>query len=429
MPARFAGTSLDRPRIDLGVDVETWNMFERRWEAYRGVAKFSTANASAQLFHCATEALGDVLLKLDAALTTRNLDQVTTAMRTLAIIPVARGVTRAELMRIDQSPDEAFRTFAARVRGTAETCGFRFQSKCKCELDVVSDYTDEMIRDVMMAGIADSDIRREALGAAELQDSSVNNGTAFVERREMARNALPASVLSAVSSYRKTSAKPDQPEGTKSDRSNASKPVLPAASPRKVPCPNCGAAYLPLTGRNFTAHKLCIDCFCLQRRKKPSSNNVVHHMGAIAEEDFFTQISSIQTATTAVPKVAYHRRASIEPVKHQIFNRGEWRRAQFMEHPTVNLQVSFDRHNNVRPAQTGTAKITAITDTGAQYNLWSMHEILAAGFAKESLLPVASGFRAANSSPIKIAGAFVAQLSGRTSAGNMVMCRTMIYVG
>jgi hypothetical protein len=41
-------------------------------------------------------------------------------------------------------------------------------------------YTDEAIRDVLLHGIADNDIRRDAPGAAEIQTKSVANVIALV---------------------------------------------------------------------------------------------------------------------------------------------------------------------------------------------------------------------------------------------------------
>ena len=150
------GPKLNRPTIDIGVDLETWNSFVRRWDTFRLGSDISTAAAPVQLFQCASEALGDILLKSDPGLTTRSVEDVLEAMRSMAVIPVARGVSRAELFQMNQSVDEPVRTFAARVRGKAETCGFLTTTKCtKCKEDVYADYTKDVIRDVLLAGIAD----------------------------------------------------------------------------------------------------------------------------------------------------------------------------------------------------------------------------------------------------------------------------------
>ena len=102
---------------------------------------------------------------------------------------VATGVVRAELVGMQQGRDEPFRASAARVRGKAETC--RYHTNCSCGNQV--DFTDIIIRDVLLAGISDVDIRRDVLGTDGILDKSVNDVVALVEGKEMARNALPLS--------------------------------------------------------------------------------------------------------------------------------------------------------------------------------------------------------------------------------------------
>ena len=233
-------------------------MFERRWEGFRSVAGFQTAAAPAQLFHCATEALGNVLLKSDSDLMTRTLTEVMATMRTFVIIPVSRGVVQAELMRMDQCAEEAFRMFAAHVRGKADTCGFQTQCTCACGAHFNSAYTDDMVCDVLMTGIADADIRQEALGAPALQDIDINGIITFVERREMARDALPTSALAGISSFKRNATKLEPSH-------QVTKPMPPPASSRTSVCPECNKPFLPFTSKNMSAHRQCIDCFCMRR--------------------------------------------------------------------------------------------------------------------------------------------------------------------
>ena len=118
-------------------------------------------------------------------------------MRSLAVIPIATGVLRTELLQLQQERDEPFRAFGAKVREKAETC--EFTAECECGKEV--DYTNHSIRDVLLNGIYDPDIRREVLGTKNILKTSVNDVIALVENKEMARNALPSSNLSAVSSF------------------------------------------------------------------------------------------------------------------------------------------------------------------------------------------------------------------------------------
>ncbi|KAK5928266.1 hypothetical protein CgunFtcFv8_013341 [Champsocephalus gunnari] len=74
------------------------------------------------------------------------------------------------------------------------------------------------------------------------------------------------------------------------------------------------------------------------------------------------------------------------------------------------------------------ARISAVTDTGAQSDLWSLEEFLACGFSRDYLRPVSLSLSAANRSPITIEGAFSARLSTTCSRGRVTSCRSMVYV-
>ena len=146
-------------------------------------------------------------------------------MRSIAVIPVATGVSRTELFQLRQERDEPFRAFAARVRGKAETCAFT--TKCYCTKIV--NYTDHMIRDVLLHGISDMDIRREVLGVSDILETAVNEVISLVESKEMARNALPSATISRMSSFKQQSQEPD--------------PRALTSSSEQATCPDCKNLY------------------------------------------------------------------------------------------------------------------------------------------------------------------------------------------
>ena len=80
-------------------------------------------------------------------------------------------VASREIVRVQQESDESVRPFAARVRGKVDTCAYI--TKCTCLREV--DFTDSIIRDVLVAGIADLDIRREVLGTSAILERAVND--------------------------------------------------------------------------------------------------------------------------------------------------------------------------------------------------------------------------------------------------------------
>ena len=111
---------LDRPKVNAGISLEDWNVFQRRWNVF----KTGSGNISAEFFQCASEDLGDSLLKVDSAITNKPIDVLMATMKALAVVPVAVGVLRSEVLDMCQKRDQNFRSFAAMVCGKAETCAF-----------------------------------------------------------------------------------------------------------------------------------------------------------------------------------------------------------------------------------------------------------------------------------------------------------------
>ena len=111
------GPKLERPKVSSGIALEDWNIFHRRWMVFRDGSGIDDRSAAAQLFQCADDPLGDALLKMDPEITRRPVSEVMEKMKSLAVVPVALGVLRAELLELKQQRDESFHAFAARVRG------------------------------------------------------------------------------------------------------------------------------------------------------------------------------------------------------------------------------------------------------------------------------------------------------------------------
>ena len=147
-PAPSRGPKLKRPKLALNSTNEDWNAFFRRWESFRLGSGIQGATASGQLLECTSEQLGNIVLRADSNFTTKPLNDALQMLKSVAVIPVALGVLRAEIFAMKQDPDETFRTFSARVQGKAEVCEFKtdFNATCNnCNNAVTGDtyYTDD----------------------------------------------------------------------------------------------------------------------------------------------------------------------------------------------------------------------------------------------------------------------------------------------
>ena len=364
------GPKLDRPKVNVGVSTEEWNVFVRRWEVFRAGSRIDDSSAPSQLFQCAGPELGDSILKAKPDAASDSLPQLLENMRSLAVIPVATGVLRTELLQLRQERDETFRAFTARVRGKAETCAFA--AVCECGKSV--DYTNHAIRDVLLNCIYDMDIRREVLGTKAILKTPVNDVVSLVESKEIARNALPSSP----SSSRQT---PEQQPTTQATL--ATDPISQIAAFQTTAILRKRRHHYPRRGRATHA----------------TSGEKSH----------------------VVPD-------------HHIFTKAEWKRARLRPHPRVSISISLDnskpaKHcHNPSTANEQSIDISAIADTGAQSDLWSLDEFLAWGFCRDDLSPVSLKLSAANRSSISIEGAFFAKLTAKSRNGEKSSCRSMVYV-
>ena len=291
---------LERPRIGLGVEEEQWNNFIRKWDAFKIGSAIEECHGSGQLLQCCSDDLSDIVLKSDSRVYERDIETVKSLIKSFAVIPVAIGVRRAELMQMRQAPDEKFRAFAAKTKGKAETCRFRTMIKCDCDKYIEADYTNESVRDVLLAGIADVDIRREALSLPNVQKMSINDVIGFVETREMAIAATPAdNSLSAVSSFKKVR-KDENPAKTLTNRPEN-------RSIQLMTCPTCNKKFPPFKQRrngtwNTKPFKSCVDCWRAERQKTALSSLGV---GALMDEPI-SQVSAISMRREIKPEKNQH---------------------------------------------------------------------------------------------------------------------------
>ena len=386
---------LNRPMVDVGIDEEAWIMFTRRWDTFKIGSHIGNDIAPIQLFQCASEQLGDLMLKSDPKLMLRSTEEVLAMMQSIAVIKVAVGVRRAELTKLSQDRDEAFRTFATRVQGKAETCKFFTMSKCSvCDVTTRADYTEEAIKDVMLAGISDADIRRETLSTEGILERTTNEIISFVEGKEMGRNATDESAsVSAISSFRRLKkSNVDRPDQNKM---------------KQVACPSCSKLYCPFrkmkNGWNSKPFKHCQNCW--RDKKDGSAVQALSTKEADASEVLQqdTQISSLTASDSIV-------------LESMILSKSELRKCQVAHHPKANFVLTMNGKNR-------SVNVEGIADTGAQSNLWGWNGFKSAGFGQEDLRPVKVRIRAANQHPINILGAFEATFSGVSPDGKTIEIR------
>ena len=156
-----------------------------------------------------------------------------------------------------------------------------------------------------------------------------------------------------------------------------------------------------------------------KRWQQGSTNQASGTAGAITGDDQLGQLSVVSVSAGKSKRLSktarrYHRQLSQElnGISHHVFSKGSWRQAQLRSHPTVQLSIAPD-HSSQK-----VVPVTAIADSGAQSDVWSLKEYLKAGFVEADLQSVNMSLSAANKSPIRITGAFFARIQGTSQNGS-----------
>ena len=387
-PERNSGTArapkFDAPTIDAGIDQEAWIAFTIRWQQYCQGSGISRDLQSLRLFQCASPALSTTLLQYKRDITDCTPEVVLEELRKFAVIPTAKGVARTTLMKMHQDNDEQFRTFVARVQGKAQVCGFTTSHVCECDRQLTVNYTNEMVKDVIVAGIADEDIRTSVLETEGLEDKSLNEIISLVERKERARKAYSASAVSTLSSFKR--------QGRPND---ARQP--PKESP-KIPCPRCKKNFRRFNGSNMKAFDFCLNCFRSSRSKRRPQTAAA--------------LSTEAQDAALLQEVEDPGLASLSVISRSS--------QQGRAHPKIVVRL--------RPVESPDfVLVEGIADTGAQSNIWGMQDFLRAGFHESMLDKVPLSVRAANKQPIDISGGFLAQFEDDPDKSG-ISCQAMVLV-
>ena len=418
--ARNRAPKIDRPKISAGSSEETWSTFNARWAMFKRSTGLVGAESVQQLFHCCDEDLGDAILKGHPDAVSIDEDHLLSKIKLMAVTPVAICVRRAELLGAKQDHGEAARSFYAKVKGKAATCSYSIT--CSGEgCTQVNDFTDVMVKDVVISGLVDEDVKKEVLGWSDLDNKTLDQTVAFIEAKEMARDALSKEPITAgLSTYKKSKA------------DSAAK-----ASPR-ILCKSCKTEIKQFVWSKRQKRSIectyCHPCWKKSRPNRASKDDCSGDetsaliIGTIAEDTPITDVESSGICSHATS----HEAKEIVLDHHIFHSQDGWKKSESLPHPTLRLQLTTDdsdyRHTSAVCPKVKPSSVTAVADTGAQSCLWGLRDFHRCGFKDTDLLPVKRTMRAANMEEIQIVGAVFVRISGTDVSGKTHTAPIMAYV-
>ena len=467
---------IQRPEIKQDVTEEDWATFLQEWNHFKRCTLLPQGSIADQLFQCCERGLGRLLLRENPDVITGGETSLLEAMKKMAVVKVATSVRRQNLMALKQDHGESFREFYANVKSAAATCAYTI--KCPhacCDANANIDYTSMVVKEILVAGIADNEIRKDVLGWSELDDKGDKEVVKFVEEKEIARNAWAGKATGAAGisgfkkAHRSTNDEATSIKSKLAQKGNCSKcgsqislyKSYRSGNMNRTPFHMCGKCHRDSTKSNNQADGR--DTSSRKTADEPSDTNAItSFIGAMTDtsadprkppvqpvtpmgtlrtsregpsaQSLVDKLRPVQPAPAMAEEPSQSSNAHWQSVvlDHHIFTPGGWQKVHALKHPTLRLRVSTLKKDysefSVPFPKIAPKHVDVVVDSGAQSCLWSRREFIRSGFNPKGLIPVRHIMKAANAAPIKIDGAILLRLSGHNKDGKDIEAAVMTYI-
>jgi len=177
-----------RPEIAAEMSDEDWNYFLCRWDAYKKATYLEGDDTLLQLMEsCCEQLRRDHHRNYPNSQASSTEESRLAEIKQIAVRAKNRAVNRVKLNTLRQDKGEPIRKFAGRIRSLATVSAYSVTcTQCK----VAVTYTDEVIMDQVIAGIADLQIQKDVLSHPDAANLTLEKLLVFIEGKESGQTSL-----------------------------------------------------------------------------------------------------------------------------------------------------------------------------------------------------------------------------------------------
>ena len=451
-----AKLKLDPPTVATGCDPDQWSSFTRQWDMYKvGMAIANNVLPTALFYCCDQDLRTDIMRDLRGDVGNMAEVDLLAAIKRLAVKDESTLVHRIKLTKMTQSPGTGIRTFLAGLRGQAALC--QYVAPCKEQgCNHVFDYSEEIIKDNLVRGIADPEILSDLLGDPKT-DRTLDETVSFIAQKEQGKvtKCAVGDCAGAMCNSRKPKPPPQSlVSGAKCWACGG--PAHGHRNDRNARSKNCEAwsftcAKCSVKGHYTTSCSKCSDCgawghrnksfkYCTQcttRKREPTERSpagaakipVDNNAGFIFDQlcAAWGHGSSSGHASPQGPRKAI-------PLTHHVFD-GQWVARPSKPHPMLlvtMMPLPKDHISFGYPLQ-DTSKLTSVTmsmvaDSGCQSTIIPLKSTYAMGIRKQDIIPVKLTMRGAIVEDLCVMGGVVVNITTTDISGSTRSTRQLCYV-
>ena len=380
-----------------------------------------------QLLECCEDQLRKTVTNSGGgSLAEKQVKEVLATIKKFAVRNENTMLSRINLHNMRQNHGENVRSYGSRINSQASTCKYQIEcTKCKEEVD----YTDAVLRDVLIKGLEDKDIQSEILGSAD-QDMPLDKVFKMIETKESGK--MTASKLNedqcsnAASAYKKKQKVKPAPVHTDKDIctycGRTGHGVRANLEIRKKKCPAYGETCKKCHLKNHFK-SVC--------RMKLSNDEAAYESGDESKE---TEAEVI----IATAYEAQHEEMNVQEsqsLDHHCYNKvtNKWVKKAPEAQPYITLKVStsakdYNHFGYKLNSKESSSHLPVMADTGCQSTLAGLQTLAQLNIKTSDQIPVTTRMRAANKKKINILGATILRFSGIDSDGNEVETRQITYI-
>ena len=134
------------------------------------------------LLACCDQALKSSVERADSSVSSKLEVDVLAAIKRKAVFSEAVSVFRTDLLAMKQDNEENIIAFGSPALGKARN----YKLVVNCPYNTDGDCSEDIVRQVILAGMYDNEIKRNIVSATEIDDKLLNDTIALIETEEMA---------------------------------------------------------------------------------------------------------------------------------------------------------------------------------------------------------------------------------------------------
>ena len=406
----------DRPKIESEMTPSDFDLFKVQWEGYKTSTlepnEYTAERISGELWQCCPNTLQTSLLS-HSLNPSSTVEELLTKIELLWVKAINVRMNREEFYRMRQRPSENCRQYSSRLKDKARYCNFTVPVG-------QTSYLDQMVLDQLIKGLNDPAIKSDITEIDARKKLDLASTENIIEAKENTKQGLAS--LEGVEQLAKVS---DFQRGKQASGGGAAKGrgggreaqgADRGGGPQK--CKYCNRTG---HGRNpnpeerkqrCPAHnKVCGEC-----NKRGHLSSVCRGAGRSSAIELDNELHGatgsfclIHSGPRSHRQKVMRIRQETAPIPHVVMHKGKWQRARGEPHPYQEVEVSvhtpiYESSGVEPPASSGTIKVLAMLDTGAQMCLLGPDVLSRLGVTTDGLVRTSTKMHAANGKEINILG-------------------------